>query len=94
MYFHQSESGTQQNKIHLLDVYKIYLTAQIIYATMLTEVSEFTGMKVYSDKGKFVGTVDDVIVDLDRQTVHGLYMKIRTHPLLRTVRQSPYHTGG
>ena len=42
---------------------------------MLTEVSEFTGMKVYSDKGKFVGTVDDIIVDLDRQTVHGLYIE-------------------
>ncbi|MEM0156119.1 MAG: PRC-barrel domain-containing protein [Thermoplasmataceae archaeon] len=42
---------------------------------MLTEISELTGMKVYSDKGKYIGPVDDVIVDLDRQCIHGLYIE-------------------
>lgn len=42
---------------------------------MLTEISEFTGMKVYSDRGKFVGAVNDIIVDLDRQCIHGLYIE-------------------
>lgn len=42
---------------------------------MLTEISEFTGMRVYSDKGKYIGPVDDIIVDLDRQCIHGLYIE-------------------
>lgn len=42
---------------------------------MQAEVTELIGMDIYSDKGMLVGTISDVILDMDKQTIHGLYVE-------------------
>ena len=42
---------------------------------MQAEVTELIGMDVYSDKGLLVGTISDVILDMEKQTIHGLYVE-------------------
>ena len=44
---------------------------------MLTEVTELREMPVYTDKGVIVGTVTDVILDMETQEIYGLYIE---HP--------------
>ena len=41
---------------------------------MKTEVTELTGMEVYTDKGHILGTVNDVILDVTEQKIYALYM--------------------
>lgn len=36
------------------------------------KVSEYYDMPIYSDKGRYVGEVQDVVLDLDKGTVLGL----------------------
>ncbi len=48
---------------------------------MMTEVTELIGLEVYTDKGYLLGTVEDVVVDTDDQSVYGLYIG-KTNPLL------------
>lgn len=48
---------------------------------MLAEVTELLGNDVYSDKGILVGTITDVILDMERQFIHGLYVE-RSNPSL------------
>lgn len=42
---------------------------------MLAEVTELFGIDVYSDKGILVGTVADIILDVEHQSIHGLYIE-------------------
>ena len=48
---------------------------------MMTEITELIGLEVYTDKGYLLGTVEDVVVDTDVQSVYGLYIG-KTNPLL------------
>lgn len=41
---------------------------------METDVTNLIGLEIYSDKGYRLGHVNDVMVDVDTQTVHGLYV--------------------
>lgn len=48
---------------------------------MLAEVTELIGNDVYSDRGILVGTISDVIFDMERQYIHGLFVE-KTNPSL------------
>ncbi|MEM3226984.1 MAG: PRC-barrel domain-containing protein [Thermoplasmata archaeon] len=48
---------------------------------MLTEVTELTGLEIYTDNGYLLGTIEDVSIDVDMQSVVGLYVN-KTNPLL------------
>jgi len=39
---------------------------------MIGEISTLFGLKVYTDEGRFIGIVSDVIIDLDRRQIRGL----------------------
>lgn len=52
----------------------IYLY-RIIDDTMLETVDNLKGLEVYAPNGIFVGIVDDVILDLPRMRVDGLFVK-------------------
>ncbi len=39
---------------------------------MIGEISTLFGLKVYTDEGRFIGVVSDVIIDLDRRQIRGL----------------------
>ncbi len=42
---------------------------------METDVTNLIGLDVYSDKGYRLGSVDDVMMDVDTQTIYGLYIE-------------------
>ncbi|NPA74638.1 MAG: photosystem reaction center subunit H [Euryarchaeota archaeon] len=48
---------------------------------MMTESTELIGLEVYTDKGYLLGTVEDVLIDIEEQKIYGLYVE-RTNPLL------------
>ncbi|MFW6176658.1 MAG: PRC-barrel domain-containing protein [Thermoplasmatota archaeon] len=48
---------------------------------MLEEISELIGLQVYSKKGMFLGTVDNIVMDLDEGKVNGIFVG-DTNPLL------------
>ncbi|MFQ5986547.1 MAG: PRC-barrel domain-containing protein [Thermoplasmata archaeon] len=48
---------------------------------MLREVSEFIGLKVYTQNGVLLGAVSNLIVDIDRGRVDGLFLG-ETNPVL------------
>lgn len=48
---------------------------------MMTEATELIGLEVYTDRGYLLGTVEDVVIDTDTQTIYGLYIG-KTNPLL------------
>lgn len=48
---------------------------------MMTEVTELVGLEIYTDKGYLLGTIEDVSMDIDIQSVAGLYVS-KTNPLL------------
>jgi sporulation protein YlmC with PRC-barrel domain len=48
---------------------------------MITEITELMGLEIYTDKGYLLGTIDDVMLDVDDQTIYGLYIE-KTNPLL------------
>jgi sporulation protein YlmC with PRC-barrel domain len=39
---------------------------------MISEISTLFGLKVYTDEGRYVGKVDDVVIDIDRRQIKGL----------------------
>ncbi|MEM0135874.1 MAG: PRC-barrel domain-containing protein [Thermoplasmatales archaeon] len=42
---------------------------------METDVTNLIGLDIYSDKGYRLGSVNDVIVDFEAQTIYGLYVE-------------------
>ena len=42
---------------------------------MLKEISVLFGLKVYTDEGKYVGRVQDVVIDLETKQVRGLALE-------------------
>ncbi len=48
---------------------------------MLEEVSELIGVQVYTNKGIFLGNVNNLIIDIDGSVVDGLFVT-DTNPLL------------
>ncbi len=41
---------------------------------MIGEISTLFGLKVYTDEGRFVGVICDVVIDLERRQIRGLAM--------------------
>ncbi|MFP4051903.1 MAG: PRC-barrel domain-containing protein [Thermoplasmata archaeon] len=41
---------------------------------MLEEISELIGLQVYTKKGMFLGTVDNIVMDLDEGNVNGVFV--------------------
>lgn len=39
---------------------------------MISEISTLFGLNIYTDEGRYVGRVEDVVVDLERRQVRGL----------------------
>jgi sporulation protein YlmC with PRC-barrel domain len=39
---------------------------------MIGEISTLFGLKVYTDEGRYVGKVDDVLIDTDQRLIKGL----------------------
>lgn len=39
---------------------------------MISEISSLFGLKVYTDEGRYVGRVADVVIDIDRKQIKGL----------------------
>src|SRR4030042_1296702 len=48
---------------------------------MLEEASELIGLQVYTNKGIYLGTVNNLVVELDESKVQGLFIN-ETNPLL------------
>lgn len=48
---------------------------------MLEEISELIGLQVYTTDGIFLGNVNNVVLDLEKQKVYGLFIG-DTNPLL------------
>ncbi|MGC8646381.1 MAG: PRC-barrel domain-containing protein [Thermoplasmata archaeon] len=48
---------------------------------MLTEITELIGLDVYTDKGYYLGKIEDVSLDIDGQLAYGLYLP-KPNPLL------------
>ncbi len=42
---------------------------------VLAKVTKLEKLKVYSDKGLYVGAVDDVIIDFEKGSIYGLYIE-------------------
>jgi sporulation protein YlmC with PRC-barrel domain len=42
---------------------------------METDVTNLIGLEIFSDRGYRLGSVNDVIVDFDGQTIYGLYVE-------------------
>ena len=42
---------------------------------METDVTNLIGLEIFTDKGYRLGSVNDVIVDFDAQTIYGLYVE-------------------
>lgn len=48
---------------------------------MLEEASELIGLQVYTNKGIYLGTVNNLVVELDESKIQGLFIN-ETNPLL------------
>ncbi len=48
---------------------------------MMTESTELIGLEVYTDKGYLLGTVEDLLIDIEERKIYGLYIE-KTNPLL------------
>ncbi len=48
---------------------------------MMTETTELIGLEIYTDKGYLLGTIKDVLIDVNEQIIYGLYVE-KTNPLL------------
>lgn len=48
---------------------------------MMTEATELIGLEIYTDKGYLLGTIKDVLLDVNEQMIYGLYVE-KTNPLL------------
>ncbi|WP_048102999.1 PRC-barrel domain-containing protein [Candidatus Aciduliprofundum boonei] len=47
----------------------------------MTEVTELIGLEIYTDKGYLLGTIKDVLLDVNDQIIYGLYVE-KSNPLL------------
>ncbi len=48
---------------------------------MMTEATELIGLEIYTDKGYLLGTIKDILLDVNEQIIYGLYVE-KTNPLL------------
>jgi len=48
---------------------------------MLEEASELIGLQVYTNKAIYLGTVNNLVVDLDESKIQGIFIN-ETNPLL------------
>ena len=48
---------------------------------MLEEASEFIGLQVYTPNGIFLGNVNNLVIDLEKKKIDGLFIS-ETNPLL------------
>jgi len=39
---------------------------------MIGEISTLFGLRVYTDEGRYIGVVSDVVIDLERRQIRGL----------------------
>jgi sporulation protein YlmC with PRC-barrel domain len=39
---------------------------------MISEISTLFGLKVYTDEGRYIGKVDDVVIDVEKRLISGL----------------------
>ncbi len=39
---------------------------------MIGEISTLFGLRVYTDEGRYIGVVNDVVIDLERRQIRGL----------------------
>ena len=42
---------------------------------MMTEVTELIGLEIYTDKGYLLGTIKDILLDVNDQIIYGLYVE-------------------
>ncbi len=40
--------------------------------SMISEISTLFGLRVYTDEGRYVGKVDDVLIDIEQRLIKGL----------------------
>jgi len=48
---------------------------------MEENISELIGLQVYTRNGVFVGSVDNLVIDVDKNTIYGLFIR-ETNPLI------------
>jgi len=48
---------------------------------MMTEATELIGLEIYTDKGYLLGTIKDILLDVNDQVIYGLYVE-KSNPLL------------
>ncbi|ADC64825.1 PRC-barrel domain protein [Ferroglobus placidus DSM 10642] len=51
---------------------------------MIGEISSLFGMKVYTDEGRYVGKVDDVVIDVERRQIKSLAVSEVNKALINT----------
>ncbi len=51
---------------------------------MIGEISSLFGMKVYTDEGRYVGRVDDVVIDVERRQIRSLAVSDVNRALINT----------
>jgi len=44
----------------------------MLVTVMISEISTLFGLKVYTDEGRYVGKVDDVVIDVEKRQIRGL----------------------
>lgn len=54
---------------------------------MLKELTELFGLQVYTPKGKYLGVVRDVTLDLERSEVYGLILTSTNEELIEASRE-------
>lgn len=42
---------------------------------MISEISSLFGLNVYTDEGRYVGRVEDVVIDIERRQIRGLALQ-------------------
>ncbi len=48
---------------------------------MMTELLELIGLEVYTSDALYLGSVDNIVVDVDTRKIYGIYIR-NTNPLL------------
>ena len=48
---------------------------------MLEEISEIMGLQVYTPGGTYLGNVDNLVMDMDKRSINGIFIR-DTNPLL------------
>ncbi len=64
---------------------------------METQITELFGLQIYTDKGMFVGEVEDVLIDVDQKKIDSIVVSkvndqpLRAEKLQRPQNPVPYH---